>query len=115
MGVLYYGNYAAFYEVGRVEAMRSLGLPYADLEARGIFMPVIEMHAKYIRPIKYDQLIRVETSILEIPDRDITFHAELFNEENILVNKGKVRLCFYDRDAEKRTRAPQELLSALQQ
>ena len=113
MGVLYYGNYAAYYEVGRVELMRALGVRYKTLEEQGIFMPVIEMHSKYIRPVKYDELIRIETSIQEMPDRDITFHCALYNEENILLNKGRVRLCFYDRAEEKRMRAPQLLMENL--
>jgi acyl-CoA thioester hydrolase len=57
MGVVYYGNYARFFEVARTEALRSLGIRYADLERAGVMLPVTRMHVKYIRPALYDDLL----------------------------------------------------------
>jgi len=62
MGFVYYGHYAQFYEIGRTEAIRALGLTYKDMEAMGVIMPVVEMQLKFLRPAKYDDLITVKTT-----------------------------------------------------
>src|SRR5215212_12176923 len=62
MGIVYHGHYAQFYEIGRTEAIRSLGYTYKDIEALGIFMPVVDIHSKFLRPAKYDDLITVKTT-----------------------------------------------------
>src|SRR5690606_42098903 len=67
MGYTYYGNYAAFYEVGRVEMLRSLGLTYRSFEESGIMMPVLELRSKFIKPDRYDDLITVCTILPELP------------------------------------------------
>ena len=75
MKVVYYGNYPEFYEIGRVELMRERGFPYAELEAMGIQMPIIEMHTKYIGSALYDEMIEIEAIVKErdkgvrIPER----------------------------------------------
>jgi acyl-CoA thioester hydrolase len=95
MGYLYYGHYAAYFEVGRVEALRSLGLSYKELEEKsGIMMPVMSMQVRYLRPGFYDELLKLQTSIRKLPDNDITFHYEVFNEKNELINAASVKLCF---------------------
>ena len=66
MGVVYYGNYAQYYEVGRVESIRQLGFSYADLEKTGVIMPVVEMHSKYLRPALYDNLLTIKTTLKEL-------------------------------------------------
>ncbi len=97
MGYLYYGHYPMFYEIGRTEAMRSLGLAYSELERKhGIFMPVVSMEVKYLRPAFYDDLLTIKTQIRKMPDRFITFHTELINPAGKLINTGVVKLCFYD-------------------
>src|SRR5687768_14814630 len=81
MGFLYYGYYALYYEVGRAEAIRQLGFTYRELEALGIQMPVVELHARYLRPALYDDLITVRTILKELPESPkIEFHTELYNE-----------------------------------
>ena len=68
MGYLYYGNYAQFYEVGRVETMRSLGMSYKTLETDyGILMPVMSMQVRYVRPAFYDDLLTIKTTIRHFP------------------------------------------------
>jgi acyl-CoA thioester hydrolase len=95
MGYLYYGHYAAYFEVGRVEALRSLGLSYRELEEKsGIMMPVMNMQVRYLRPGFYDELLRLQTSIRKLPEHDITFHYEVFNEKDELINAASVKLCF---------------------
>jgi acyl-CoA thioester hydrolase len=96
MGFVYYGNYALYYEVGRVEAIRSLGLTYKDLENQGVAMPVVRLEAKYIQPARYDDLLLITTRITELPDRFIVFDVRISNQDQVLLNKARVTLCFKD-------------------
>lgn len=114
MGYLYYGNYPLYYEVGRTEAIRQLGLTYKDLEASGVALPVVECNLQYLRPAFYDDLITVKTIIAEMPqDSFITFHSELYNQYGKLLNKGKTRLVFYDIAARKKVQIPEALQTRL--
>ncbi len=94
MGYVYYGNYSTYYEVARVEALRQLGLSYKSIEESGIIMPVLENYSKYIAPAKYDDLLRVVTSIEDMPGIRVKFRYEIFNEENVLLHIGHTILVF---------------------
>ena len=114
MGYLYYGNYAQYYEVGRVEAIRSLGLSYTEMEERdGIWLPVVSLDMRFVRPIFYDEMVTVRSEVRELPDDHITFHVEIFNEKGKLAHGGRVRLCFFDSKQKKVVIAPQDLLDKL--
>lgn len=114
MGYVYYGNYAMFYEVARVEMLRSLGTSYKDIEDRGIMMPVTEMHTKFHRPVHYDEEIRVKVFIKELPQIKICFHYELYNSDNILVNTGETTLVFVDMTKGRPCKAPASFLQTLE-
>jgi acyl-CoA thioester hydrolase len=109
MGYLYYGRYANFYEVARVELFRSLGFSYRTLENEGVGMPVINMNSKFIHPLKYDELVSVKTYIKEKPSSVITFEYEIFNEKKILANIGKTKLTFINLKKNKVVRLPKKL------
>ena len=114
MGFVYYGIYAQYYEVARVEAIRSLGIQYATIERdHGIWMPVMEMHARYLRPARYDDLLTIYTTIPSLPDRDIRFRYEIKNEAGILLNGALVRLCFLDAESQNRINAPDFIKESL--
>jgi len=114
MGVVYHGHYAQFYEIGRTEALRSLGLTYKEVEAAGVIMPVIEIHSKFIRPALYDDLITVITTVREMPlHHKIVFHSEIFNEKNQLLNVGDVTLYFMDAKTVKRVEMPKMIKDKL--
>lgn len=114
MGYLYYGNYAQYYEVGRVETIRSLGLTYKELEeVHGIWLPVASLEMRFVRPAYYDDLLTVRSEIRELPNEHITFHVELFNERKKLVNAGRVRLSFFEARTKKVVMAPEHLLEKL--
>jgi acyl-CoA thioester hydrolase len=114
MGYLYYGNYAQYYEVGRAEAIRSLGLSYRDMEAKyGIMMPVMSLQMRYVRPALYDELVTVRTTLRHLPTDTITFYMEIFNEKKKLVNGGSVKLCFVEMATNKTIPTPQYLVDAL--
>ena len=101
MGFVYYGNYATYYEVTRVEALRALGISYKILEENGILMPVLENWSKYIRPAKYDDLLTIKLFLKEMPATRITFEYEVFNEEKKLLNLGSTTLVFLDKNSGK--------------
>ncbi len=114
MGFVYYGRFAEYYEIGRVETMRSLGLQYSDLESiHKIIMPVVSMQVRYLRPALYDQLLFIKTSIRQVPDTSITFFTEINNEANQLINASTIKLCFLDADSKKRVNCPKIILDAL--
>lgn len=114
MGYLYYGNYAQYFEVGRVEMIRSLGLTYKELEdVYGIWLPVMSLEMRFVRPAYYDDLLTVRSELRELPNEYITFHVEVFNEKKKLVNAGRVRLCFFEAKTKKVVHAPEYLLEKL--
>lgn len=97
MGYLYYGHYAEFYETGRVESMRSIGLVYKELEDTGIIMPVLEMSSKYMKPAHYDDVLSIKTIIPEFPDGvKVYFKYEIRNQDGVLLNTGDSTLIFFD-------------------
>jgi acyl-CoA thioester hydrolase len=115
MNVVYYGNYAQYFEVGRVESIRNLGITYKDIEASGVIMPVVEMHVKYLRSAKYDDLLTIKTTLRELPvDHRIEFHQEVFNETGKLLTSGKVVLYFLDAATYEKKEMPSNLREKLQ-
>jgi len=107
MGFVYYGNYATYYEVGRTEALRSLGSSYHKLEETGVIMPVVELNVQYIKSAKYDDLLTVRTIVSQVPDRDMIFEYEIYNSEGELLNRGKTTLVFISKENGKRMRCPE--------
>lgn len=113
MGYVYYGNYAMYYEVARVESLRQLGLTYRELEAMGVMMPVLENHSRYIAPGKYDDNLRIVTTLREKPSVRIRFEYEIFNESNVLIHTGETLLVFIDMKTNKPCRPPEAMLKVL--
>jgi acyl-CoA thioester hydrolase len=114
MGYLYYGNYAQYYEIGRVEMLRASGLTYREMEQeRGVLMPVVSLQMRYVRPAYYDEMLTIRTTLRKLPEKFITFEVEIFNENRKLVNGGSVRLCFVDSNSGKTITAPEFLLEKL--
>ena len=113
MGYMYYGNYAEFYEVGRVEMLRSLGLTYTWMEASGIKMPVLEMKCKYIKPALYDEEISIKVILEKMPGVRIHFKYELYNPGNELINVGETLLVFVNMETNRPCMPPQEFLDKL--
>lgn len=113
MGYVYYGNYAAYYEVARVEMLRSLGTSYKEMEAGRIMMPVLDLSCKYVKPAKYDDLLTIKVSIRNMPSLRMKFDYELFNEKKELINIGATTLVFIDMDKNKPCLPPQDFLNRL--
>jgi acyl-CoA thioester hydrolase len=110
MNVVYHGNYAQYFEVGRVESIRQLGLSYKDVEASGVIMPVIEWTAKFIRPAHYDDLLTIRTTVKQWPvDYRVEFYQEVYNEAGKLLTTGKVLLYFLKAATMEKTMMPEEM------
>jgi len=114
MAYVYYGNYAMYYEVARVESLRKLGVTYKELEASGIMMPVLENHSKFLGPARYDELLRIVTTIREKPTVKIKFEYEIFNEQNKLINQGETLLVFVDTKTGRPVRTPEMMSRVLE-
>lgn len=114
MGYLYYGHYAAYFEIGRVETIRSLGLSYKDMEdEHGIWLPVVSLETRFVRPAYYDDLLTIHTEIRRLPDNHIVFHTDILNPNKKLCAAGRVRLCFFDAKAKKVVPAPAFIMDKL--
>ncbi|MBD3749102.1 MAG: acyl-CoA thioesterase [Sphingobacteriales bacterium] len=113
MGYMYYGNYAAFYEVARTEMLRSLGMTYKSMETDGVMMPVLELKTKYIKPALYDEEIRIKVIINKMPGVRILFQYELFNEKDELINIGETTLVFVDMKRNKPCMPPPNFLEKI--
>ena len=113
MGFVYYGIYAQYYEVGRVELLRSLGISYKSLEDSGYELPVVSFKINYKRPAFYDDEIIIKTSISETPSSKITFDYECFNIDGALINNGQVVLVFVNSDTKKPCKPPQMIIDNL--
>ncbi len=115
MGFVYHGHYAQLYEIGRTEALRSLGFSYREMEASGIILPVIDIHSRFIRPALYDDLVTVVTTLRELPvNHKIVFHSEIFNSKVELLNAGDVTLYFMEAKTMKRMEMPGALKKILE-
>jgi len=113
MGYVYYGDYAEYLEVGRVEALRSLGFPYRRLEEEGVMLPVRELRLMYHQPARYDDQLTIRTRIMTMPSVRIVFDYEVINEAGVLLCEARTTLVFVDRLTMRPRRAPEALLATL--
>ena len=114
MGYCYYGNYASFLEIGRVELLRSLGISYKSLEDNGVMLPVSEFQVKYISPAYYDDMLLIETKISAIKGVRIYFDYFIYNDNQKLLATAKTSLVFISSMSKKPISPPKELLSIIQ-
>ncbi|MBP6009371.1 MAG: acyl-CoA thioesterase [Bacteroidia bacterium] len=113
MGYVYYGNYATYYEVGRVEALRSLGFSYRSLEDSGVLLPVSDFSVRYRRPAYYDDLLVLTTRIASLSGVRLRFLYELRNEAGDLLNEAETTLVFVSKATGRPCQPPDALLLAL--
>lgn len=113
MGYVYYGQYAEYFEVGRAELIRTLGITYKSVEEQGILMPVADLQIQYRRPALYDDLLTIRTTVPEMPRSSFLTEYEIRNEAGELLVTGRVRLAFIDRERMLPVRAPGFVLEAM--
>ncbi|MDR2123032.1 MAG: acyl-CoA thioesterase [Flavobacteriaceae bacterium] len=114
MGYVYYGNYPQYFEVGRVELFRHIGMSYKEIEDSGILLPVSDLAVKYVSPARYDDELSITTFVKKLPEgARIFFEYEIKNHEKKLVTTGSTTLYFMDKKTGKILRCPDSILEIM--
>lgn len=113
MKYVYYGNYAEYLEVARVELFRELGIPYDEIENQGIWLPVSEFSIKYLKPGLYDEILEIHTYIKKLPGVRIEFEYEIYNSSKEKITEAKTTLFFLDAKKNKVIKCPDFLMDLL--
>lgn len=114
MKYVYYGNYAEYLEVARVELFRTLGISYDEIEKRGIWLPVSEFKIKYLKPAFYDEILEIHTYVRKVPGVKIEFEYEIFNDSEQKITEASTTLFFLDATTNKVSRCPDFLMELIQ-
>ncbi len=114
MGYVYHGNYAKYYHISRTELLRRIGISEKELETNNVILPVTEMSIKYIKPIFYDDIITIKTSLLSLPASRMIFHHEVRNHNNVVINKADSTLAFVDINTRMPMRAPHLIVNKIE-
>lgn len=113
MGIVYYGNYAQYFEMGRVEWLRTLGVSYRNMEENGFMLPVISLQVDFKKPAKYDDLLTVETTLVKLPSVKIEFDYKIYNESRELLVEANTVLAFINMKTNRPTKCPEYILNKL--
>lgn len=113
MGYCYYGNYAQFFEIGRVEAMRDIGMSYRELEEQGVMLPVSKFNIEYKAPAKYDDLLEIETTISLISGPRIQFDY-IIRCNDKLICTASTTLVFVNKETMRPIPAPKNFLKLVE-
>ncbi|WP_373681063.1 acyl-CoA thioesterase [Tenacibaculum sp. M341] len=113
MGVVYHGNYAQYFEIGRTEWLRSLGITYKNMEKTGIMLPVISLNSKFKKSALYDDDLTIVTYLKKKPSVKIEFDYEIINQHNEIICLGNTVLAFINMDTKKPMRCPEYILEKI--
>lgn len=114
MGIVHHSNYIKFFEAARTEWLRAAGLTYAEMERRGVMMPIVDVQIKYRQPAYYDEMLSITTSVRELPMARMTFHYEIRGEDGRDIASGSTTLGFIDSVTRRPQRVPQWLMEVLE-
>ncbi|MCE3076075.1 acyl-CoA thioesterase [Chryseobacterium gwangjuense] len=113
MKYVYYGNYAEYLELGRVELFRSIGMSYNEIENQGIWLPVSDYKIKYLKPALYDQKLEIHTYLKRKPGVRIEFEYEIYNEEQVKITEASTTLFFLSAETNKIIKCPDFLMELI--
>ena len=113
MGYCYYGNYAQYFEVGRVETLRNIGMSYKSLEERGVMLPVSDFQVSYKSPAKYDDLLTIQTKIIELKGPRLIFNYTITNEQGEIIATSSTTLVFVSKQTMRPIAPPKDFLSLI--
>ena len=114
MGFMHHSKYPCYYENARWEFFRTMAIPYADIEAQGILMPVIDMAFKYLKPAYYDEQLQIVTTVALKNSVKMKFEYQMFNSKNELINEGHVTTAFVQKDGLKPCHPPKCIAEAFE-
>lgn len=115
MKYVYYGNYATYFELGRVELFRSIGISYDEIEKQGIWLPVSDYKIKYLKPALYDQKLEIHTFMRKIPGVRIEFEYEIYNEEGVKITEASTTLFFLSAETNRVIKCPDFLMKLIEE
>ncbi len=115
MGTMHHSNYVKYYETARWELFRNIGVPYLSIEEAGIMLPVTRMNFRFLKTVRYDDLLTVKTTLMAIKGARIWFSYELYNEQEELINEAETELAFVRKESWKPCHVPNFVLKAIQQ
>ena len=113
MGVVYHGNYAQYFEMGRTGWLREMGFSYKEMEESGVMLPVLKLNINYKKSARYDDLIKVKTRLVKLPSATIEFVYEIVNEKDEILTTGNSVLVFIDANRNRPTKCPDYILDKL--
>ena len=113
MGYAHHGNYAQYFEIGRLELLHDLGISYKKMEEEGLILPVYSINTRCIKPAKFDDTLRLRTILKELPTARITFEYEIYNSDNVKISTGQTVLVFVDTKKNRPIKIPSDLLSKI--
>lgn len=113
MGVVYYGNYPKYLEIGRVEWLRNRGISYKEMEEQGIMLPVVSLQLTYKKPAFYDELLTIRTTLKNLTNTKIEFDYQIFNEKNELLSTANTILVFVDTNTWRPTRCSDKIMQII--
>ena len=113
MGIVHHSNYIKFFEAARTEWLRAAGLTYAEMERRGVMMPIVDVQIRYRQPSYYDEMLSIMTYVDELPMARMTFRYEIRGEDGRDVASGTTTLGFIDSVTRRPQRAPEWLMEVL--
>ena len=114
MGVVYYGNYPRYYEIGRTEMIREFGFSYKEMEDSGIVLPAHSIKINYLHSAYYDDLLTIRTIVEQIPKVKFPIKTQIYNQDNVLINEGEVVLAFYNIITKRPCKAPDIFIKAIE-
>ena len=114
MGVVYHGNYPQYLEIARIEWLEALGISYKTMEEEGVMLPVYELRLRFKKSARFDDVLRIETSLSKIPGVRIQFQYKIFNHEEELLTEAETTLIFMDIKKNKPIKCPQYILDKLE-
>ncbi len=113
MGFVYHGNYARYFHIGRTHLLRKIGICDKTLEKQNIIMPVVDMSIRYIKPVFYDDKIRIKTTLLELSGIRLKFLHDVYNQSNEIINIASSQVVFVDAIKHRSMRIPDNILDNL--
>ena len=113
MGIVHHSNYIKFFEAARTEWLRAAGMTYAEMERRGVMMPIVDVHVRYRQPAYYDEVLSVSVFVDELPMARMIFRYEIRGEDGRDVASGTTTLGFIDSVTRRPQRAPEWLMEVL--
>jgi acyl-CoA thioester hydrolase len=113
MGVVHHGNYAQYLEIARLEWLAQFGISYKTMEEQGVMLPVYEMEFKFLKPAKFDDILRIETNLNKVPRVKIEFNYTVYNQDNELITTATTVLVFMNSLTRRPIRCPEYILDKL--